>query len=194
MCNRLDTEEHRQRLRGERSLANTLERLEPQGSVERNGARLCVGHHADAPQAVRLIQGQYEDAAQQPAADSQATRAQVDAQPGEPEHRQRVARQSLAEPRVGNGGALDGRRGDRGEPHDALRDDRDVGDGEMELELVLACVVLEESVEVGVSAGEPAAVVVARERTNLSRCEFGALSSTRAMTAADPSRSPTCVV
>ena len=55
-------------------------------------------------------------------------------------------REAFAQASGRDGCAFDRARGDRGEAQDTTLHDRDVGNGQMQLELVLAGVVLEEAV------------------------------------------------
>jgi hypothetical protein len=164
---RLDAEEHRQRLRDQEALADAIESLKAEGLVERHHVGFGVRHHTHAAKAVALLERQAEDMTQERLADTEALRPSVDAEACKPQDRNRVAWQAFPQARARHGSALDRARGDRREAHDARLDRRHVRDGQVELELVLPGVVLEEAIEVGLAAGEVAAVVVPRERTEL---------------------------
>src|SRR5690606_24329823 len=97
----------------------------------------------------------------------QSLRTTVDAETCEPQHRERGVGQPLLQTLVRYRVALDAPGRHSCEAEDVGAPHRDPGRGEVELELILAGVVLEEPVERRVAAGERAAVVLAPQEAYL---------------------------
>lgn len=149
------------------SFAHAGEGNETHGLVEGPGVGFGVRDDPDAAEAIALFERQSQDVSQERLADSKSLDSTVDSKAGEAEHGQRVGREALPETGDGEALALDRAGGDRGESDDPPIQRRNVGHGQMELELILSRVVLEEAVQVRLPARETASVVLRAERPDV---------------------------
>ena len=123
--------------------------------VDRIGFR--IDDDADAAVLLRHLQAEQHDVAQERLADALTFHSRIDSESGEAQHRQGVARQLSPESRRQTLALqLAGR--DRRVAHDALTVDGNIGCTDVMTELVLAGVLGEEAIEVGVIRAKGLAV------------------------------------
>jgi hypothetical protein len=169
-------QEHRLRVAKERTLADSREWLETITAVKGNRLGFGIGHDANATESVTLIQGERQDVAEQSAPDAEPLGIPIHAESREPQDRKRVGGHPSPQAFRRNAAPLQTSHGDGCEPEEPSIRGRYVGDGEVKLELVLAGVVMEESIEIRLPAGEGASVVLGSERPDFNDCRHASVS------------------
>lgn len=136
----------------ESAFPNTLQGHETVTFIERDCVRFRIGHDANATKAVTLVQSQPKDMPEQRKSDSAALYSSVDTEPGEPEHQKRIAGKTASQSCRRETITLQARRSHGCEAKNVAVDCRNIRDRQVQLELVLSGVVLEEAIEIGLSA------------------------------------------
>ena len=144
----------------ERAFADTLERHETVTLIEGDCVGFRIGHDSNATEPVTLIKGQPKDVPEQRTSQSAALCSNMDTKSGKPEHRQRIAGKSTSQPGRRDTPTFQARRRHGCEAKNSAVCCRNMRDRQVQLELVLSSVMLEESIVIGLSAGEGASVVV----------------------------------
>ena len=155
----------------ELTLADATERREAQALVERDGARLRVRDHTDAPDGVALRQRHTQDVGEEAESNAPPLRPPIHAEPRQPQDRQRVRGEALA--RGGEAVPLDAPASDGREPDQPPGDHRYVRRGEVQAELVLAGIVVEEPVQGRIAALDGRAIVSPVEEEDLNVSAVG---------------------
>ena len=149
------------------ALADCFDSLEAVPRVKGDRLRFGIGDDADATQRVTLIQRERQDMAEQRAPHTEALGPLIYAEPREPKDRERVGRQSSSHPCGGEVSPLQTSDRDGRESEQPTFYCGYVSYREVKLELVLTGVVVEEAIEIRLTARKRSPVVVGSEQPDL---------------------------
>ena len=144
----------------ERAFADALERHETVTLIKSDCFRFRIGHDSDATEPVTLIEGKPKDVPEQRASHAAILCASMDAESCKPKHRQGIAGKTASQSCRRETVTFQARCRHGCEAKNHAVSCRKVRHGQMQFELVLAGVMLEETIEIGLSAIESCSIVV----------------------------------
>jgi hypothetical protein len=124
--------------------------------IEVDRFRFGVGDDTNAAERVTLIEREGQDVAEKRAADAEALGPAIHTEPRKPQNRKRVGGKPSFDSLRRKVGPLHASRRDGCESEQSAAHHGYISDSDVELELILAGVVMEESIEIGLPAREGA--------------------------------------